>query len=124
MAEATSPEWPDTCAHRGRGFDAGESLWLEQRRYFVHTECASWAFWEEPPYVWKLKELRKRYREAGAAERERLVRAGRAIRQMEAAWPDRAAEHVGRVLVAVRKVGDRSRTHGFRPRSRKRSDCA
>ena len=56
MAEATPADWRDTCEHCGRAFDAGEPRWLEQRRYFVHTECARWELWEKPPYVWKLKE--------------------------------------------------------------------
>ena len=64
MAEATPADWRDTCEHCGRAFDASEPRWLEQRRYFVHTECARWERWETPPYVWKLKELRKQYRVA------------------------------------------------------------
>ncbi|MGB5349944.1 MAG: hypothetical protein WBN10_10105 [Polyangiales bacterium] len=79
--------------------------WLEQRRYFVHTECARWERWETPPYVWKLKELRNRYRDADPDERASIAKAGHAIREMEAMWPDHAAAHVNRVLVAVRRVG-------------------
>jgi len=105
MAEATPPDWRDTCEHCRRAFDASEPRWLEQRRYFVHTECARWDRWETPPYLWKLKELRKRYRDAAPEERGTIVRAGRAIRQMEAVWPADAAKHVRRVLVAVRRVG-------------------
>jgi hypothetical protein len=105
MAEATPPDWRDTCEHCGHTFDAGEPRWLEQRRYFVHTECARWELWGRPPYLWKLKELRKRYRDAGADERRGLVRAARAIREMKGAWPVNAAEHVNRVLEAVRSVG-------------------
>ncbi|MGB5349946.1 MAG: hypothetical protein WBN10_10115 [Polyangiales bacterium] len=59
----------------------------------------------EVPYLWKLKKLRKRYRNASPEERVPLVRAGRAIREMERAWPANAANHVRRVLVAVRRVG-------------------
>jgi len=49
MTEATPPDWRDTCEHCGRAFDASEPRWLEQRRYFVHTECARWERWETPP---------------------------------------------------------------------------
>jgi hypothetical protein len=105
MAEATPPDWRDTCEHCGRAFDASEPRWLEQRRHFVHTECARWERWETPPYVWKLKELRKLYRDARAEVRPSIAHAGRTIREMERAWPADAANHVRRVLVAVRRVG-------------------
>lgn len=105
MAEATPPDWHDTCEHCGRAFEASEPRWLEQRRYFVHTECARWELWEKPPYVWKLKELRKRYRIASAEERGSIVRAGCAIREMEAMWTLDAQAHVSRVLAALRRVG-------------------
>jgi hypothetical protein len=72
--------------------------------YFVHTQCTRWERWETPPYVWKLKELRKRYRGASAEERGSIADAGRAIRDMERAWPANAANQVRRVLVAVRRV--------------------
>ena len=104
MVEATPPDWPDTCEHCGRAFDVNEPRWLEQRRYFVHTECARWDRWNKPPYLWKLKELRKRYRDASPEERVRLVRAGRAIREMEAMWPVDAPAYVNRVLAAVRQL--------------------
>ncbi|MGB5366166.1 MAG: hypothetical protein WBM75_06875 [Polyangiales bacterium] len=55
--------------------------------------------------MWKLKELRKRYRNASAEERGSIAHAGRTIREMERAWPADAANHVRRVLVAVRRVG-------------------
>ena len=77
MAEATPADWRDTCEHCGRAFDVSEPRWLEQRRYFVHTECARWERWKTPPYVWKLKELRKRYRDASAEERPSIAHAGR-----------------------------------------------
>jgi hypothetical protein len=46
-----------------------------------------------------------RYREADQESRASIVRAGRAIREMQRAWPVNAAEHVGRVLEAERAVG-------------------
>ena len=101
MAEGTPPDWRDTCEHCGGGFGAGEPRWLEQRRYFVHTRCAHWELWEDPPYVWKLKQLRRRYRGADGDERKRLARARQSIQEMQAVWPDDAAEHVGRALAAV-----------------------
>ena len=104
MVQAAPPDWRDTCEHCGRAFGSSESRWLEQRSYFVHTKCARWELWQKPPYVWKLKELRKRYRVASAAERVRIARAGRAIREMEEVWPHNAAENVDRVLAAVREV--------------------
>ena len=104
MAEATPPDWRDTCEHCGRAFDASEPRWLEQRRYFVHTECARWDRWEKPPYLWKLKELRNRYRDANSEERVSIARAGRVIREMEAMWPVDAPAHVRRVLAAVHRL--------------------
>jgi hypothetical protein len=104
MAEAIPPDWRDTCEHCGRAFDASEPRWLEQRRYFVHTECARWERWEKPPYLWKLKELRNRYRDANPEERGSIAHAGRTIREMEAMWPDNAPAHVSRVLAAVRRL--------------------
>ncbi|MEM9727743.1 MAG: hypothetical protein AAF997_04105 [Myxococcota bacterium] len=102
MAEPTPHNWPDSCRHCGRRFKTGEPRWLEQRRYFVHTECARWHLWETPPYVWALKDLRKRYRQAGTEERARIAHAGAAIREMERAWPANAAERVARVAEALR----------------------
>jgi hypothetical protein len=102
MVEATPATWRDVCERCGRGFDPGESRWIEQRRYTVHTECADWSTWAEPPYSWKLKELRKQYRNGDTESRVRIVRAGQAIRAAQAEWPARAVEHVRRVLVAVR----------------------
>ena len=71
----------------------------------MHTRCADWSKWEQPPYAWKLKELRKAYRQANAAERARIVRAGKAIRRAQGEWPAHAVEHVQRVLEAVRGLG-------------------
>ena len=71
MVEATPPIFEDRCRHCGKGFEPGESRWVEQRSYMVHTRCARWETWESLPYLWKLKELRKRYRETrgrGASE--------------------------------------------------------
>lgn len=104
MVEATPPTWKDTCERCGRGFGAGESRWIEQRRYTVHTRCADWTKWKQPPYWWKLKELRRKYREAGPDQRVRIVQAGQAIRAAQSAWPVRAQEHVERVLEAVHRL--------------------
>ena len=105
MVEATSARWRDTCERCGHGFDPGESRWIEQRQHTVHTRCADWSLWEQPPYSWKLKELRKQYRNADAQSRARIVKAGRAIRQAQAQWPAHVVEHVQRVLKAVRALG-------------------
>jgi hypothetical protein len=105
VAEATPPDWRDTCERCGRGFAPGEPRWLEQQRYFVHTECARWELWETPPYAWKLKELRTQYREADAQSRTRIVKAGQAIRRMQMTWPKYAKAHVRCVLDAVRDLG-------------------
>jgi hypothetical protein len=99
MVEATPATWRDVCEGCGRGFNAGESRWIEQRRYTVHTACADWTTWEQPPYSWKLKELRKQYRAARPEQRARIAEAGRAIRQAQAHWPAHAVEHVQRVRV-------------------------
>ena len=101
MVEATPSTWKDVCARCGRGFGEREPRWVEQRRYTVHTHCADWSKWERPPYSWKLKELRKRYRQADTPERARIVKAGRAIRRAQAEWPTQAMQHVQRVLEAV-----------------------
>ena len=105
MVEATPPKWKDTCERCGRGFGEGEPRWVEQRRYTVHTGCADWSKWEQPPYAWKLKELRKQYRQADPERRARIVKAGRAIRRAQAHWPMQAVEHVERVLDAVHGLG-------------------
>lgn len=105
MVEAAPATWRDVCDRCGRGFGAGEPRWIEQRRYTVHTECANWSAWAEPPYSWKLKELRRQYPSADAQCRARIVRAGKAIREAQAQWPTHAAEHVQRVLEAVRGLG-------------------
>ena len=105
MAEATPAPWPDTCHRCGHGFEPGESRWIEQRRYTVHTRCADWSKWEQLPYSWKLRELRKQYRSGDAQSRVRIVKAGRGIRRAQAQWPSGAAEHVERVLEAVRGLG-------------------
>ena len=105
MVEATPSTWSELCAHCGRGFRDDESRWIEQRRYTVHTECADWELWEQPPYSWKLKELRKQYRQADPKQRTRIVRAGKAIRAAQAEWPIHAVEHVKRVLEAVHSLG-------------------
>ena len=82
-----------------------KSLERTERRYLVHTRCADWAKWEQqPPYSWKLKELRKVYRSADADSRARIVKAGKAIRSAQAEWPAHAAEHVQSVLEAVRAL--------------------
>ena len=104
MVEATPALWRDTCERCGCGFSAGESRWIEQRRYTVHTGCAQWELWAEPPYSWKLKELRKQYRAAQPEQRARIVKAGQAIRQAQGEWPTHAVEHVRRVLEAVHSV--------------------
>ena len=75
---------------------------MEQRSGLVHTECAQWELWAEPPYSWKLKELRKQYRVAQPEQRTRIVKAGQAIRHAQTQWPTHAVEHVQRVLEAVR----------------------
>jgi hypothetical protein len=105
MVEATPATWRDVCEYCGRGFTAGESRWIEQRRYLVHTECAQWELWERPPYSWKLKDLRKQYRAADTEGRARIVRAGQAIRQAQAQWPTHAVDHAQRVLEAVHGLG-------------------
>lgn len=105
MVEATPPTWKDVCERCGRGFGEREPRWIEQRRYTVHTGCADWSKWEQPPYSWKLKELRRQYRRADPAERTRIVKAGKAIRAAQAQWPAHAEEHVQRVLKAVRELG-------------------
>jgi hypothetical protein len=71
----------------------------------VHTQCADWSKWAEPPYAWKLKELRKQYRQADAESRARIVKAGKTIRAAQAQWPTHAVAHVERVLEAVRGLG-------------------
>jgi len=102
MAEASSHDWRDICERCGHGFEPGESRWIEQRRFTVHTRCADWSKWEQPPYSWKLRELRKAYRQAPAEQRARIVKAGRAIRRAQAQWHAHAVEHV---LKAVRGLG-------------------
>ena len=104
MVEATPPKWKDTCERCGRSFDDREPRWVEQRQYTVHTGCADWSKWNEPPYSWTLEELRRQYRQADAADRARIVNAGKAIRAAQSGWPSHAAEHVERVLVAVRNL--------------------
>jgi len=104
MVEATPATWRDLCERCGRGFADGESRWIEQRRYTVHTECAQWELWEQPPYSWKLKELRKQYRAGDAESRARIVQAGQAIRRMQEEWPSHAVEHVQCVLEAVHRL--------------------
>ena len=104
MVEATPALWRDTCERCGHGFAPGESRWVEQRSGLVHTECAQWKLWTEPPYSWKLKELRKQYRAAQPEQRARIAEAGRAIRQAQAHWPTHAAEHVRRVLEALQQL--------------------
>jgi hypothetical protein len=94
MVEATPATWRDVCERCGRGFNAGESRWIEERRYLVHTQCADWSRWAEPPYAWKLKE-----------RRARIVKAGKTIRAAQAEWPTHAVEHVQRVLEAVHRLG-------------------
>ena len=105
MVEASSHNWRDICERCGHGFSAGESRWIEQRQYTVHTRCADWSQWEQPPYSWKLKELRKAYRQAEPEQRARIVNAGKAIRRAQSTWPTHAQEHVQRVLEAVRGLG-------------------
>jgi hypothetical protein len=104
MVEVTPPAWSDVCEHCGSGFAEGEARWVEQRRHTVHTECARWELWEQPPYAWKLKELRKQYRDAEPERRARIVKAGQAIRCAQAEWPKDAADHVRRVLEAVHRA--------------------
>ena len=104
MVEATPARWRDICERCGHGFDPRESSWIEQRRFTVHTRCADWSKWEQPPYSWKLRELRKAYRLADAQSRARIVKAGRAIREAQAQWPTHAVQHVERVLEAVRNL--------------------
>jgi hypothetical protein len=105
MVEASSHDWRDVCERCGHGFEPGESRWIEERRYTVHTGCADWSQWAEPPYSWKLKELRKAYRSADAQSRARIVNAGQTIRAAQTEWPVYAVEHVERVLEAVRALG-------------------
>ncbi len=105
MVEATPVDFCDRCHRCDETFTPGEARWLEARAHFVHTACARWELWDAPPYGWKLKELRRRYRDATGAERERIVAAGRAIRRMQNAWPIGATERVTEVLEAVRVVG-------------------
>jgi hypothetical protein len=105
MVEATPATWRDTCDRCGHGFERGDSRWIQERRYTVHTDCAQWELWEQPPYSWKLKELRRAYRHADANERARIVKAGQAIRAAQSQWPAHAQEHVQRVLEAVRALG-------------------
>ena len=71
----------------------------------MHTQCADWTKWEQPPYSWKLKELRKRYRQADETERACTVKAAQAIRRAQSQWPAHAVEHVQRVVEAVRALG-------------------
>ena len=104
MVEPTPAPWPDTCERCGQPFASSEPRWIEERRHTVHTRCARWERWATPPYAWKLKELRRRYRSTTGERRARIARAGRAIRDAERAWPERAVEHVERVLEAVRAL--------------------
>ncbi len=104
MVEATPSTWKDVCERCGKGFDAGEARWVEQRQRTVHTECAQWQLWEQPPYSWKLRELRKQYRDADNERRARIVTAGQAIRRAQAEWPNHALHHVQQVLEAVHSL--------------------
>ena len=104
MAEPTPPDWCDRCRHCEREFAPGETRWLEQRAYLVHTECAQWHLWETPPYVWALDDLRRRYRAADELERSSIADAGTLIRSMERAWPNDAAAYVSRVVAALRRI--------------------
>ena len=104
MVEATPSRWNERCEHCGGGFGPEEPRWIERRRYTVHTECARWELWDTPPYAWKLKELRKRYREAALEERASIVEAGRAIRRMQAEWPRHAERHVRVVREAMLRL--------------------
>ena len=104
MVEATPSRWNEVCEHCGGQFGPNEPRWIERRRYAVHTECAKWELWDTPPYAWKLKELRKQYRAADVSERARIVKAGQAIRRMQAEWPDNACAHVARVREAVQAI--------------------
>jgi hypothetical protein len=105
MVEATPSSWHERCEHCGGEFAADEPRWIEGRRYTVHTECAKWELWDAPPYAWKLKELRKQYRQAPPEERARIVHAGKAIRRMQAEWPKHAESHVRSVREAMRQLG-------------------
>ena len=87
MVEATPALWRDTCERCGCGFSAGESRWIEQRRYTVHTGCAQWELWAEPPYSWKLKELRKQYRAAQPGQRARSGKSVVVLTSMREAQP-------------------------------------
>jgi hypothetical protein len=53
----------------------------------------------------KLKALRKQYREADQEDRAKIARASRAIRRMQAAWPNDAVAHVSHVLQVCGGVG-------------------
>lgn len=106
MVEATPAAWRDASERCGRGFDPGESRWIQERRYTVHTDCAQLELWVQPAYSRKLRELRKQYRSADAASRARIVKAGKAIRAAQAEWQADAVEHVQRVLKAVQSLGE------------------
>jgi hypothetical protein len=105
MVEATPSSWNERCERCGRAFAVDEPRWIERRRYTVHTGCARWELWDTPPYAWKLKELRKQYRVAPPSERAPIAEAGRAIRRMQAEWPEHAETHVRLVCEAMRRLG-------------------
>ena len=105
MVEATPATWRDVCERCGGGFGPGEPRWIQERRLLMHTACADWSKWAEPPHSWRLKDLRKAYRNADRNSRARIVKAGQAIRAAQSQWPAHAVEHVERVLEAVRALG-------------------
>lgn len=97
-----TPGFGNTCGVCGETID-GQTYWIEDRRYPVHTRCRDWSK-AEPPYLWMLKTLRKEYREATGKRRERIEAAGKAILAMKRSWPTDAVAHVERVVDAVRWV--------------------
>ena len=97
------PGFGETCGVCGQSVD-GQTYWIEDRSYPVHTRCRNWSVVEKPPYLWLLVTLRKQYGQATGKRRERILEAGRAIREMEREWPRNAVMHVERVVEAARWV--------------------
>lgn len=69
----------------------------------THPHCFEWTRLTKPPYLFRLRELRRRYARV-KAEMSALYAAGKALRAAQAEWPENALEHAENIIEAFQKL--------------------
>ena len=86
----------------------------------MHLACVEWSGLAEPPFYFRLPEIRARFRDA-REQLEALEKAGKLLRAARSRWPANAFEHAERIVAVFQHLDLRWPHDGSR-KERKRKD--